>query len=252
LGLDGILPWNAWGDPRSTVGPDGYLDLLDGKTDKIIHIFAIPKWAKVNGVWKLVVSPDEVVVMPVRETVWHGAQTRDAEVKLEVIVQSNYVWDPFQNGLYTFYGRRTKAIEVKALELAQGMFEALTAEGELADPCYRIRYAEHVSQLPHRKGRKDVDPRHPTGVTVGTEADQAELDQEAINRDRRQDRDSENQVAGQTQAPAVSDPDDGTTMNGPEGSPGAVVVGPPVIPPGPTPAPAGPVTGKFQIPIDLK
>jgi len=251
-GLDGILPWNAWGDPRSTVGPDSFLTQLNGKTDRIIHIFAIPKRMKVNGKWKLAVSPDEVVTMPVRLTIWHNAETRDVEVKVEVIVQSCYVWDPFQNGQYTFYGSRTVAIEVMALELIKELFAELTAEGELADPSYRIRYAELVNRLPHMKGRVGVDNQgHPIGVNVGTAADQAELDQEAIDRDRREDRDSENQVAGQTQAPAVSDPDDGTTMNGPEGSPVAVVVGPPVIPPAPTPAP-GPVTGKFEIPIDLK
>jgi hypothetical protein len=257
LGLDGIMPWNAWGDSKSKVGPDGYEPLLRGFTDKIIHVFAIPTWSSKKRAMH--VSPDEVVTVSVRLTVWHYAQTQDVEVKIEVIVNSTYVFDPFQNGRYTFYGKRTDRMEAAALSLTQELFASLTAPSERADHGPRERYVEKVNRFPDRKGRPHVvKTTHQDGVSVGDEAERAELEAEELGGIRRQDRDSENQVAGTTVAttsiPTVTSDDD-SDLTSANGTPGAVVIGPPVPPAPPTPTPAPPpppATGTFKIPVDLK
>lgn len=256
LALDGILPWNAWGDLRSTIGPDGYEPLLTGYTDKIIHVFAIPtRNPKTKQMW---VSPDETVTVSVRLTVWHYAQTRDVEVKVETIVNSPYVFDRLQNNRYTEYGRRTTALVAKALELTQDFCGALTAPSERADHGPRERYVQELNRLPDRKGRPPVArPTHADGVYVGDDAERAELEREELHDIEREDRITENEVASTiTNVPPVITSDDDSDLTGPNGTPGAVVIGPPVppappTPPTPAPQPA-PATGTFTFPVDLK
>ena len=254
-GLDGIMGWNAWGNQQ--VKPDGWLPLIHGLTDRHIHIFAIPTWGKVNGEKKLIVRPDEVVTLTVRITHWHYRETRDAEVKIEAIVNSQYVSDPFQGG-YTFYGRRTSAIEVKSLELLQKLFAEITSEGEKADPKYRVEFLKRVNSLPHRKGRNRIvpDDEHETGVYEGSAADAKEVQDEDVASIKNSDRDSENQVAGGAANPPPATPtaggfdDDG--LIDAEASPAAVVVGPAATPPAtPATAPMA-VTGTYVIPVNLK
>jgi hypothetical protein len=258
LNLDGIMPWNAWGNPMSTTGPDGYEPLLKGTTDKIIHVFAIPTW---SGKKKAMhVSPDETITLTVRMTVWHYDQTADAEVKIEFIVNSPYVFDRFQSGRYTTYGKRTERLEEADLKLAKELFAALTAPSEHADPVLREKYVRQVNQMPNHKGRKPVNRNtHPDGVQVGSEAEREELETEEIGEIRKEDRDSENQVAGGIAGGVVATPgtvtsDDDSDLTGPNGNPGAVVFGQPTPPtptPAPTPAPK-PSSGTLVIPIDLK
>jgi hypothetical protein len=256
LNLDGILPWNAWGNPMSRTGPDGYEPLLRGTTDRIIHIYAIPTWDRKKKVMH--VSPDESITLMVRMTVWHYAQTADAEVKIEFIVNSPYVFDRFQCGRYTSYGKRTERLEEVDLKLAKELFAALTAASEHADPARREKYVHLVNQMPDRKGRKPVSNTHPDGVHVGDEAEREELENEDVTDIRREDREIENQVAGGTAAGVVPAPtvtsDDDSDLTGPNGTAGAVVA-PPAPTPTPTPAPAPapkPSSGTLVIPIDLK
>jgi hypothetical protein len=261
LNLDGIMPWNAWGNPMSKTGPDGYEPLLRGTTDKIIHIFAIPTMDRKKKVMH--VSPDETITVTVRMTVWHYAQTADAEVKIEFIVNSPYVFDKLQSGRYTTYGKRTERLEVVVLKLAKELFASLTAPSEHADPAPRAKYVRSVNRFPDRKGRPQVVTNtHPDGVHVGTEAEREEVESEEVAEIKKEDRDSENQVAGATVPGVATTPtvtsDDDSDLTGPNGTAGAVVWGPPT-PPTPTPAPAPaptpvpkPTSGTFTIPVDLK
>ncbi len=254
-GLDGILPWNAWGDPNSTVRPDGWLPLLRALTDRHIHIFAIPvRGRDAGGARAWVVPPGERITVTARITAWHYAETRDAEVKIEVFVNTGYVYDPFQGG-YTFFGRRSDAIEVKALELIKALFTEITADDQKADPKRRQQHVARLATLPHLKGRNQL-PKHETGVHVGTSDEVAELDAEEVADMKATDRRIENTVAGgaagTTPAPAGGGlDDDGDSLIEPLGNPAAVVAAPSAAI-DPLPAEPVPTTGTFVIPKNMK
>ena len=72
-------------------------------------------------------APTRTITLTVRMTVWHYAQTADAEVKIEFIVNSPYVFDRLQCGRYTSHGKRTERLEEIDLKLAKELFAALTA-----------------------------------------------------------------------------------------------------------------------------
>lgn len=261
LSLDNILPWNAWGDPKSTEGPDYWLPGISGMTDKIIHAYAIPHMGKLNGRRQLHVSPDEKVFILARMTVWHYAQTRDAEVKIEFIINHGYVYDRWHE-YYTFNGRRTAAIEVKALDLVKASFAKLTAESEQADPSWRQAYLDKVRKLP---GWQNVgyEQGHLVGVHVGSRAERNEILNEDMGAIKQEDRTIENTVAagsgGTTTTPPAPTPaegfddgvnPDGDSMDGPVAVPSLVVAASPS--PEVTNTTPASTTGTFVIPAGLK
>jgi hypothetical protein len=264
LGLDGILPWNTWGDMKSTEGPNGWLPGLTGMTDKIIHAYAIPHMGTLNGRRQLHVSPDEKVFILARMTVWHYAQTRDVEVKIEFIINHGYVYDRWHE-LYSFNGTRTNALEVKAFAFVKEGFARLTAKDDLANPATRKAYLEKVRKLP---GWQNVgyEPGHEVGIHAGSAAEGAEVQAEDMRDIKQEDRTIENTVAagasGTTTPPAPTPAEgfddgenpDGDSMDGPIAVPDQVVAASPTpaaTPPAAVPAPTA-VIGTFNIPGNLK
>ena len=237
--LDGILPWDAFSDLGSSEGPDGYLPGLRGKTDRYIHVFAIPTWVREEGVLTPVVSPYTGVTLSVRMTVWHYyhySGLNDVEIKIEVIVNSNYVYNS-RKKKYTVYKTATRAIRVKALKLIKALYAWLTNPSERADPRARRAYIEYLKRQPGV-----MSPgKHAEGIRRGTPEEEAAIAAEAINKVKTEDRDTENQVVSGSGLPAAPAgggfDDDGTTAVEPLGGGGAVVAGPPALP-GPVDLPA--------------